>query len=67
MTRGVVKIWSMALGLALLLEGMMPFLFPRLWKQAVDRIARMGDGQVRFIGLLAVLGGAAVLALATIF
>ena len=53
-----------ALGLALILEGLMPFVAPRAWRQAFTQLLQMQDGQVRFFGLLALLGGLALLWLA---
>lgn len=47
------------LGLALMFvfEGLMPLLAPRQWREVVMRVAAMRDGQIRFIGLLAVASG----------
>lgn len=53
-----------ALGLALILEGLMPFLSPRTWREAFKRMLGMQDGQIRFLGLMGVLGGVALLWLA---
>ena len=57
--------WLAALGLALILEGLLPFVAPRAWRQAFSQLMQMRDGQVRFFGLLALLGGLALLNLAT--
>lgn len=46
-----------ALGLALIIEGLLPFLAPRAWRQAFTQLLQMQDGQIRFFGLLAVVGG----------
>lgn len=54
----------MAFGLLLLLEGVVPFLFPKQWREAFQRILQFSDGQIRFIGLTALLGGLLLLALA---
>jgi uncharacterized protein YjeT (DUF2065 family) len=51
----------MALGLMLLLEGIIPFLFPRQWRDTFNRITRLSDGQIRFLGLVALLCGLAML------
>lgn len=56
-----------ALGLMLLLEGIIPFLFPRQWRDTIDRIAQMTDGQIRFVGLVALLCGLTALGLVHIF
>ncbi|MEP7281342.1 MAG: DUF2065 domain-containing protein [Rubrivivax sp.] len=46
-----------ALALMLVLEGLMPLLNPRGWRAVLARVIQMTDGQIRFIGLLAVVGG----------
>ena len=53
--------WLAALGLSLILEGLLPFVAPRAWRQAFSQLMQMRDGQVRFFGLLALLGGLALL------
>ena len=50
-----------ALGLVLILEGIVPLVFPTIWKDTFRRITLMEDGQLRFIGLMAVVSGVAVL------
>ena len=50
-----------ALGLMLILEGLMPLLSPNGWRDVVSRIAALRDGQIRFVGLLATLGGVLIL------
>lgn len=47
----------MALGLMLVLEGVLPFLAPRAWRQTFQRMIAMQDGQLRFVGLASMLGG----------
>ena len=49
--------WLAALGLALILEGLLPFIAPGAWRQAFTQLMQMADGQLRFFGLLAVGGG----------
>ena len=49
--------WLAALGLALILEGLLPFIAPRAWRQAFTQLMQMADGQLRFFGLVAVGGG----------
>ncbi|NEX62628.1 DUF2065 domain-containing protein [Noviherbaspirillum galbum] len=59
--------WITALGLMLLLEGVVPMLFPRQWRDTMRRLTGFNDGQLRFIGLAAMLTGLAALALADLF
>lgn len=46
-----------ALGLMLVLEGLMPFLAPKAWRQTFRHIIELRDGQLRFIGLISILSG----------
>jgi len=47
----------MAFALMLVLEGIVPFVAPAAWRETFLRIARMADGQIRFIGLGSMLLG----------
>lgn len=49
------------LALMLVLEGLLPFLSPTLWRQLFTRMLAMKDGQVRFIGLSCMLAGVVIL------
>jgi uncharacterized protein YjeT (DUF2065 family) len=55
--------WFIAFGLFLLFEGIIPFLFPKQWRDAFNRITQFSDGQIRFFGLTALLCGLAVISL----
>jgi uncharacterized protein YjeT (DUF2065 family) len=46
-----------ALALMLVFEGLLPLLNPRGWRSVFERVLRMSDGQIRFIGLMSVLAG----------
>ena len=46
-----------AVGLMLVLEGLMPLLLPQSWREAFQRLMAFNDGQLRFVGLLSVLAG----------
>ena len=52
---------GVALGLILIIEGLMPFISPSLWKDAFKRILEMRDGQIRFFGLILMILGLLVL------
>jgi uncharacterized protein len=41
----------MAFGLMLVLEGALPFMAPRVWRQTFQRMIDLNDGQLRFVGL----------------
>ena len=46
-----------ALALMLIIEGLLPFLAPGLWRETFRRLTEMSDGQVRFIGLTSMIAG----------
>jgi len=46
-----------ALALMLIVEGLLPFLSPRLWRETFRRLTEMSDGQIRFVGLSSMLAG----------
>jgi uncharacterized protein len=60
MTTGTV--FLMALALMLILEGVLPFLAPNLWRETFKRITQMSDGQIRFVGLSSMIVGLLILA-----
>lgn len=46
-----------AVALMLVIEGVLPFLLPTLWRETFRRLIEMSDGQIRFIGLTSMLAG----------
>ncbi len=40
----------LAAGLVLLLEGLLPFLSPRLWREVFAQLVRLDDRQIRRLG-----------------
>jgi uncharacterized protein YjeT (DUF2065 family) len=46
-----------AVALMLVIEGLLPFLLPAIWRQAFRRLTEMSDGQIRFVGLSSMLAG----------
>lgn len=53
-----------AFGLMLILEGVMPLLAPKAWRQTFQRMTELKDGQLRFVGLVSMLGGLLLLVMA---
>ncbi|OHC83826.1 MAG: hypothetical protein A3J87_03700 [Sideroxydans sp. RIFOXYB12_FULL_59_6] len=53
----MLDFWLAALGLMLVLEGLMPFIFPKPWRQTLRNLSQLQDGQVRFLGLTLMLSG----------
>lgn len=47
-----------ALGLMLILEGIMPLIAPQAWRETFKRMVALKDGQLRFVGLFSIVGGA---------
>jgi hypothetical protein len=50
-----------AFALMLIVEGLLPLLSPRQWRAVFERATQMSDGQIRFIGLMSLLGGLVLL------
>jgi uncharacterized protein YjeT (DUF2065 family) len=46
-----------ALALMLVIEGVLPFLVPGVWRETFRKLTEMSDGQIRFIGLTSMLAG----------
>jgi uncharacterized protein YjeT (DUF2065 family) len=49
--------WIIGLALMLVIEGVMPFLFPAKWRETFLRLVQLTDGQLRFIGMTSMLSG----------
>jgi len=47
----------MAIALMLVIEGLMPFAAPRVWRETFRRAVELRDGQIRFVGLVSMLIG----------
>ena len=59
--------WSallLAVGLMLVLEGLLPFLSPQQWRALFLQAAKLTDGQLRFLGLAALVVGFAIVLIA---
>ena len=54
----------LAFALMLIIEGLLPFLAPSLWRDAFRRITQLTDGQIRFFGLTSMLIGLLILLVA---
>ncbi len=51
----------LAFALMLVIEGILPFLAPSVWRETFRRVTEMSDGQIRFIGLSSMLVGVVLL------
>ena len=47
----------MALALMLVIEGLLPFLAPKVWRETFLRLMQLSDGQIRFFGLTSMIVG----------
>ena len=54
---------SVAIALVLIIEGIVPFLSPSVWRDTFERLVKMSDGQIRFFGLSSMLVGLIILIL----
>lgn len=50
-----------AFGLALIIEGLLPCIAPGVWRQAFSQLLQLRDGQIRFIGLIGLASGLALI------
>lgn len=53
----MLSYWLIGLALMLVIEGIMPFLFPVMWRDTFRRLVLLSDGQIRFIGISSMLAG----------
>ena len=54
-----------AIALMLVIEGILPFTAPQLWRDTFRKLIEMSDGQIRFGGLVSMVLGLVILFLAT--
>jgi hypothetical protein len=57
------KTLLLAFALMLLVEGLLPFLVPHVWRDMFRRLTELADGQIRFIGLSSMVLGLILLML----
>jgi len=50
------ELWA-ALAIVMILEGALPFVAPRLWRETFIKLVGLSDGQIRFVGLIAIVIG----------
>ncbi|HNV87874.1 MAG TPA: DUF2065 domain-containing protein [Methylotenera sp.] len=51
------NILLVAFGLMLVFEGLLPFIAPQAWRETFRRMIELKDGQLRFVGLISIIGG----------
>jgi uncharacterized protein YjeT (DUF2065 family) len=52
---------GVALCLVLVIEGIVPFLYPKRWREMVSKLAEVDDNSMRIAGLISMLLGTALL------
>jgi uncharacterized protein len=57
----MLNLLLLAFALMLVIEGLLPFLAPRVWRETFRRVTELSDGQIRFIGLSSMLVGVVLL------
>jgi len=50
-----------AVALMLVIEGILPFTAPRMWREVFRRLTELTDGQIRFAGLTSMMAGLIIL------
>jgi hypothetical protein len=53
----VLEYWLLGLAMMLVIEGLLPFFLPELWRDNFRKLVTLTDGQLRFIGLTSMLSG----------
>ena len=59
----MVSTLLLALALMLIIEGVLPFLAPQVWRETFRRAIALADGQIRFIGMASMASGLVLLLL----
>ncbi len=52
------SLWA-AVALVLVVEGLLPLVAPRVWRESFAKLVTLTDGQLRFVGLASILMGLA--------
>ncbi|MDO8812110.1 MAG: DUF2065 domain-containing protein [Gallionella sp.] len=53
----MLEYWLLGLAMMLVIEGLLPFLFPNLLRETFSKMVSLTDGQLRFVGVTAMLSG----------
>jgi uncharacterized protein len=53
----VLQYWLLGLAMMLVIEGLLPFLLPELWRETFRKLVTLTEGQLRFVGLTSMLSG----------
>jgi len=61
----VTEVLFAGFALMLVIEGILPFLAPKLWRETFRSLIELKDGQLRFAGLASMAAGLVLLAFFT--
>jgi uncharacterized protein YjeT (DUF2065 family) len=50
------SLWA-AFALVLVVEGLLPLVAPKVWRDSFQKLVLLTDGQLRFIGLISIVMG----------
>lgn len=53
----MLEYWLLGLAMMLVIEGLLPFLFPDMWRETFRKLVSLSDGQLRFAGITAMILG----------
>jgi len=53
----VLDYWLLGFAMMLVIEGLIPFLFPDMWREMFRKLIALTEGQLRFIGISTTLCG----------
>lgn len=53
----MLQYWLLGLAMMLVIEGLLPFLLPELWRETFRKLVTLTEGQLRFVGLTSMLSG----------
>lgn len=53
----MLQYWLLGLAMMMVVEGLLPFILPELWRETFRKLVALTDGQLRFIGLTSMLAG----------
>lgn len=59
----MVTTFLLAFALMLVIEGLMPFIAPRVWRETFRRVTELADGQIRFLGISSIAVGLILMAI----
>ncbi|WP_435626327.1 DUF2065 domain-containing protein [Candidatus Ferrigenium straubiae] len=53
----MLEYWLLGIAMMLVIEGLLPFTFPDLWRETFRKMIALTNGQLRFAGIVSMLSG----------